>query len=166
MRSYNSIMPCHRSNSAISLCYVLAFASLFFTSLLRLPVADGSVPPLPSFIRGVRGGGIVTAAASATTDSSSSSTRVSSDIVGNELCMENEHVAPFPATDANNHTDTSYNDSDPVNVEENEDAAIASTATSNTEPVITPPKTIQYVIKKDGTVKPFEKDKVRKAKGE
>ena len=80
--------------------------------------------------------------------------------------MENEHVAPFPATDANNHTDTSYNDSDPVKVEENEDAAIASTATSNTEPVITPPKTIQYVIKKDGTLKPFEKDKVRKAKGE
>jgi hypothetical protein len=31
---------------------------------------------------------------------------------------------------------------------------------------MTPPKTIQYVIKKDGTMKLFEKDKVRKAKGE
>jgi hypothetical protein len=182
-------MPCHRSNSAISLCHVLAITSLFFTSLSRLPVADGSVPlrrrdhlnrhrrqwwgrGIPSFIRDVRGGGIVTAAAAsattATTGSSSSSTRASSDIIGNEPCIENELVALFPASDANILNDTNYTDSDPVNVEEKEDAAIVSitSATTNADPDMTPPKTIQYVIKKDGTMKPFEKDKVRKAKGE
>ena len=116
----------------------------------------------------MRGGGIVTAsAASATTGSSSSSTRASSDIIGNEPCIENELVALFPATEANILNDTNYSDSDPVKVEEKEDAAIVSIASATTyaDPDMKPPKTIQYVIKKDGTAKPFEKDKVRKAKG-
>ncbi len=76
-------------------------------------------------------------------------------------------MALFPASDANIHNDTNHNDSDPVKVEGKEDDAIASitSATTNANPDITPPKTIQYVIKKDGTIEPFEKDKVRKAKG-
>lgn len=110
----------------------------------------------------MRGGGIV-----ATTGSSSTSTRASLDIIGNELCKENEHGALLPATDANIHNDTNYSDSNPVMGEEDEDASTVSvsSATTNTDTDTTPPTKIQYVIKKDGTIEPFEKVKVRKAKG-
>lgn len=165
--------------------------SLIVATLLWLPNANGSMSPyrrrerlhldnshlhhrrqqwrqraIPSFFRGiVRGGGIVAVApdvAAADACGGDSSKEASLGIIDDGPSAVNERVAHLPATDANIHNDTNYNnDGDLAEGDEELASTTTTSATTNTD-ATTPISTTQYVTKKDGTIELFDEDKVSK----